>query len=370
MPTVQESPPVTAASLERLKALAKKPGPESIRGLLEFLYLPPSSESRLFARIDISEMALTVSHSACAALVDQGKPGIDALAHAIRNSASLRFPHHVAEALWFAAMYPSIEYGHDWTRGGETYAKVVHTPEINAYARSVIQDLVAESQVDPVLFDALLSTMRRDAEDEDQRGGEHRHHGDYLRKQIFHLFAEGTIRVNKKLIRELRKLVDSRRPERDYQEFLARHPAFLDPIAAEVIPQQRLGKECVVDFVIRRHDSQYIVVEIEKPQDKIFTESGRFKAHFFHAFGQVLEYQDWVERNIEYARKSMPDISSPSGLLVMGELAVLTEEERSLLARFQANSRKVEIVTYDQLVTRAESLYQSVYGGPPGYSPG
>jgi hypothetical protein len=45
------------------------------------------------------------------------------------------------------------------------------------------------------------------------------------------------------------------------------------------------------------------LVEIERPQDKIFTTSDDFASRFTHAFGQVLDFQQWMDRNVAYAQE-------------------------------------------------------------------
>jgi hypothetical protein len=107
-------------------------------------------------------------------------------------------------------------------------------------------------------------------------------------------------------------LVTAESKESDYQDFLESHPVFLDPLAAEVFNRQRLGLELITDFVARRHANRYVVVEIEKPQDALFTAAGDFTAGFTHAVGQVLDFQGWVASNIAYAQKHLPHIEAPS----------------------------------------------------------
>ena len=52
--------------------------------------------------------------------------------------------------------------------------------------------------------------------------------------------------------------------KKNTNNFLKTNPVFLDPLANVVIPKQQLANEMTTDFVIRRLDNEYIVVEIEK----------------------------------------------------------------------------------------------------------
>lgn len=55
-----------------------------------------------------------------------------------------------------------------------------------------------------------------------------------------------------------------------------------------------------------RHDGGWTLIEIERPQDKIFTTSDDFTSRFTHAFGQVLDFQQWVDQNVAYAQELLP----------------------------------------------------------------
>jgi hypothetical protein len=150
-------------------------------------------------------------------------------------------------------------------------------------------------------------------------------------------------------------------PEERYQEFLSLHPVILDPLAAEVISKQRLGLEYATDFAVRSHDDRWLLVEIERPQDELFTKGNDFRERFTHAFGQVLDFHHWVDDNVAYAQRHMPHIASPHGLLVIGLRSRLTDLQQSKLRRFCGNSRRIDVQTYDDLWKRATSLYENLF---------
>ena len=144
-------------------------------------------------------------------------------------------------------------------------------------------------------------------------------------------------------IKEFEKLVESELREEDYQRFLAGHPVFIDPLASEVIPKQQLGREKTTDYAVRRSDNEWILVEIEKPQNRIFTKNDNFTAEFTHAFGQVIDFQEWVDTHAEYARHWMPGISSPKGILIIGRRNALSHQQEAKLKRYCINSQSVEV---------------------------
>ena len=57
---------------------------------------------------------------------------------------------------------------------------------------------------------------------------------------------------------------------------------------------------------------------------------------------------------------SLPNLEAPTGLLVMGRRRDLDDQGASKLRRFSENSRRVLIVTFDDLEDRATNLYRSL----------
>lgn len=185
--------------------------------------------------------------------------------------------------------------------------------------------------------------------------------GDVVAREARLLFAEATIKLTPTLLDRFRELIGQELREEEYQVFLRDNPVLLDPLAVETVPKQRLGVEHVTDFALRRVDGRWTLVEIEKPQDGLFTAANDFTAEFTHAFGQVLDFQQWVEMHGEYARSLMPGIASPTGLLVMGRSDSLNADNSGKLERFVGNSRRIEVITFDDVLAGAELLYRNLY---------
>jgi hypothetical protein len=182
---------------------------------------------------------------------------------------------------------------------------------------------------------------------------------------VIRLLSEASIRLTPAILDEFEALINASKSESAYQRFFENHPVLIDPLAAEIIPQQRLGGEYATDFALRRHDGGWTLVEIEKPQDALFTSRDDFTAKFTHAFGQVLDFQQWVDGNVAYAEKHMPGAQAPRGVLIMGVREGLSERQALKLKQFAENSRRVEIVTYDELLARGRQLYASLWHRGP-----
>jgi hypothetical protein len=182
-----------------------------------------------------------------------------------------------------------------------------------------------------------------------------------MQDTFFDLIMESSIKLTRKLLKEFKSLVESDEREEVYQQFLEANPVFLDPLAAAVTPKQRLGAEYVTDFVLKRLDNVHIAVEIEKPSDPVFTKAHDFSSEFFHAIGQVVGFQSWCASNVAYAQKLMPGISPPvGGILVIGRRSVLSTTEAEHLLTYSKSQTLIEIFTYDDLLTRATSIYANI----------
>jgi hypothetical protein len=73
-----------------------------------------------------------------------------------------------------------------------------------------------------------------------------------------------------------------------------------------VIPQKRLGSECVIDFLIGYRDSigdHWIAVELEGPEDVPMTSKGRQSRDLRQAVDQIHDWRKWLGRNLDYAHR-------------------------------------------------------------------
>jgi hypothetical protein len=272
----------------------------------------------------------------------------------------------ILEALWHAA--------HGQLAPTGIFLKVPLEPPLDnppssdvvEAAKQSLHEIVEESQFNEDLFEKLLvfqfqAILSVTSFKDEIPPKERKAAIDFMRSVVFEIFAEPAIKITRRLITSFENLISENRNEEEYQRFLTNHPVFIDPLASEVIPKQKLGLEHITDFVVRRLDNEYILVEIEKPQDAIFTGGNDLTAKFTHAYGQVLDFQEWVDAHGEYARSFLPDIYSPKGILVIGMRSELNTEQIAKLKRFSINSRSIDIYTYDDLIKKSKDLIENIY---------
>ncbi len=299
-----------------------------------------------------------VPRIAAAAIVALGRTGVDQLLvfltkdrfGGIRGLAALH-------ALWLAAAGRSVIE----SSLGIYYPELPVDADTRAYARSALDDFIASASTDADKYHLLLELQAGEitlgASQSDEAVGARL---PPFTAHVLEVLRDSSIILTTDLIERFERLVSQDCAEDEYQAFLAAHPVFLDPLAAEIVDRQRLGLEFVTDFVIRKHDGTYVVVEIEKPQDRLFTVANNFTAAFTHASGQVLDFQGWVAENIAYARSLLPNIEAPQGLLIMGRRAGLSNRQAAKLRHWVFNSSRIDVLTFDDLCIRARALHASL----------
>jgi hypothetical protein len=129
-------------------------------------------------------------------------------------------------------------------------------------------------------------------------------------------------------------LGDTQLGEEAYQKFLATHAGFFfsHPAAGDdqlVTAKLRLGSDFTTDFVVaagvRSLGVNYTLIEIESPHTPAYTAAGAPSARLNTAVQQVQDWQGWIERNREEAKRLFPskqfirqDDPNFSYMIVMG----------------------------------------------------
>ena len=337
---------------EELCRLAADDSPESLSTLEEFLRYRGRSEMSEDGQGSII-MNFSVPRLTALALLHRGPAGVRLLVQALRGQGA-----NVFGALWWASKGKFDPDPFEWLPKREPPCPELVRPltaeTINA-VRDAVNQLVIEARTSPSLFVRILSFLSFSCMIRIEAGSEGVGLDDF-----YDIMTSGAIKLSRPLLQQFDEMIKQDLREEDYQVFLKQHPVFLDPLAADVIPKQKFGIDMVTDFAIRRYDDKYILVEVEKPQDRLFTLANEFTANFTHAFGQVLDFQQWVDSNAAYARVHMPGISSPHGLLVIGRRTDMTEVNKVKLHRFSINCPAIDIVTFDDLLQNATNLYEAI----------
>ncbi len=150
--------------------------------------------------------------------------------------------------------------------------------------------------------------------------------------------------------------------KRDLHPFIEENPFLLFPNPDTTLSEVPigLGTEHRIDFMVRRPNATYLLVELENPRHQITTQAGDFTAEVNHALCQVEDWQEWIEGNLTTVQGYYPEMTSPEGLVVIGREDGSEQQARRLRRRNVNMRGRIEILTYDDLVRGAESYVRAL----------
>lgn len=180
------------------------------------------------------------------------------------------------------------------------------------------------------------------------------------------LLVDSHLVVNKSMLNSFASLLDALpKREEELQKFLTHHPVLLDPFVTELRAKHQLGDDFITDFVIRRVNNDYVLVEIENSTDRVFTADGNLTSAVTKAISQVRDFQTWVAKNHAYAERKLPGIHRPEGLVVVGRRRDLNALDQTRLAEENFSRRGyMRILTFDDLLAQASSVYSNLLNQP------
>jgi hypothetical protein len=289
---------------------------------------------------------------ACRAFFRRGREGVETLYKILNEIDGSIYPQCIIRSLWKASQGIFDDLMLNLSEFPETLVFSLSQETIIA-SKSAFYEIVKNSQLDYEIFNQLMFFLYN-------QGIVEYENNHILQKQFFNIIFESSIKISKSLIDDYKNIIEKCVNEEQYQIFFEQNPVFLNPLSSQVIGKHKLGSDLITDFVIKTLTNNYILVEIEKPHDAIFNKNGNFSANFTHAYGQILDFIDWIESNIAYAQSKLPGIISPKGLLIIGRSKGLSQVEKKKLMRFNNNSKDVEVLTYDDILSGAISLYNNI----------
>jgi hypothetical protein len=174
------------------------------------------------------------------------------------------------------------------------------------------------------------------------------------------------LKIGPMVIAELEDLIARHGEEEPrFQAFFEAHPQLLDPLAAHVYPRFDIQGHLTPDFVVRRVDDTYLVVEIETPAKRLMNQNGSLSREAKHAMTQVRDYVHALIGDLVTTRNYFPHFRSPDGLAVVGTEAALNDKLREKLAMENSTFATSRIVGFDWLVSRARALLKNITQDPP-----
>jgi hypothetical protein len=117
------------------------------------------------------------------------------------------------------------------------------------------------------------------------------------------------------------------------------------------------------DFVFREPYNDYRLVEIEAPYRRLFRKNGHPRHELTHAISQIGDWLQYIQDNKKAVEIEFEGISvTPRTLVVIGRSSSLSEANRRTLTGMMAQTPKLTILTYDDLVERARANLERHFG--------
>ncbi len=312
-----------------LSRLVQMEGQESIDAIASFL------THRAYDTIGKHK----IPRQACKALIQKGPDGINALySLAFEKVDGFIYPSTIINSIWYASQGNLVPLNLFGANEDSILDRPLNEITISA-AKEAFYNLIASCITDCNLFSILIGALYQQTIISPDTSK--------LIAAVVGSIADSSIKITKKKLDEFAQLIEACKKEEEYQIFLKDNPTFINPLSSKVIDKHKLGDDLITDFVVKTLENNYILVEIEKPQDHIFNKHGDFSAAFIHAYGQVLDFISWVDGNVAYAQTKLPNISAPNGILIIGRSTLLTVAQRTKLDYFNSNNTRIKPYTYD-----------------------
>lgn len=172
------------------------------------------------------------------------------------------------------------------------------------------------------------------------------------------------LRFGPPVLDQYRRLIaESPDDEPAFQGFFCRYPQLLDPMAVQVWSQPDFHGALEPDFVVRRADDSYLVVEIECPGKLLMTKGAQLSADATHAENQAVEYESFLSERVPEARAHFPKYRRADCLVIIGTEAGLDHAQSEALERAKQRRQNVRIAGFDWLEARARTLIENVSHG-------
>jgi hypothetical protein len=180
-------------------------------------------------------------------------------------------------------------------------------------------------------------------------------------RHLFAALAARWLAVSQTTITEYERLLETASDdEATFQQFFERFPQLLDPMAYQVWPQPDLHGFKEPDFVIRRTDNSYLIVEIETPAKALVTGALQMSAQATQAITQAMQYRTFLMERFKEAADHFPSFQTPECLVVIGLERDLSDEQRRALLMENQHRQGVRIVGFDWIARRAAAVTQNI----------
>lgn len=162
----------------------------------------------------------------------------------------------------------------------------------------------------------------------------------------------------KKFQRILRK---TNRTEKEIQEFLYNNFWMFGAFYKSVRKEQKAGMKKRNDFLIKKEGEFYDIVELKKPEHKLFTSAKNPSIHsdLKNAISQMASYLDYYHKHyLSFREQTDLNVLYPKGIIVIGRRK---ETDIKLLKAHELIwGKNIEVLTYDDILDRAKQSIKNI----------
>lgn len=183
-------------------------------------------------------------------------------------------------------------------------------------------------------------------------------------------------------IAELEAVITAAKDERPIQKFIEDNGHLITSLLGGreryCLPQKRLGGEYIPDFIIGDVDSlgvRWVLIELETPRSGIYLKNGlELDEKARKGVKQVIEWRNWLSRNISYARQRRSDNGlglfdireKAEAVVLVGRRALMPKTKDAQRHEYR-QSNNIQIHTYDWLLEKLRGAIHHL--GPPASNP-
>ncbi len=176
-------------------------------------------------------------------------------------------------------------------------------------------------------------------------------------KLVFAALAARWLAIGEPILNQFGSLI-TQHPgdEQRFQAFLETVPQLLDPMCFQVWSRPDLCGAKEPDFIVRRFDNTYLIVEIETPAKQLVTEGNQISAAATQAISQATQYRQYMMDRPDSMRSHFPEFRDPECLVVIGCEGKLSPSQRDALDADNQSRRRLRVVGFDWLLRRATAI--------------
>lgn len=289
------------------------------------------------------------------ALLYWQQAGLDELARVVARSPRSSNTNIAFDILSSAASgnFSTMLSDHWW---GDLKTRVTSSagfsPEMQHHARRTLVEIVLGARNEDDLMFSLGSVFQRHYAKRD---------GVDAAKSLVQAIASRWFAIGDRTLQAYQELIEAfPDDEPSFQRFFEANPQFLDPMAVEVWPEPNLFGARKPDFVVKRSDGSYLVVEIECPSKTMITKLGHPSADLTHAEHQATDYRKYMMGHIANVKDVFPGFSEPDCLVVVGLEGTLSEYQKAALASLNDARHRLKVVGFDWILDRAKKISENV----------